>query len=596
MRKTTALLVLTIFVLGVYYPDIFAGVNSLDDFRMLDELPRAGTLDILSLFNPLHARSYFRPLIILSYYFDNSVLNLSPQAMHLENILIHLVNTLLVFRVGLSVFRNHVRQVELAFVAACVFSLHPLNVEAVAWISGRTDPLATLFALLALVALHRFIASERLPWLWASALLCLTGALAKETALFCLPAVFLLACANDASLRRAFRDSAMKVLLIRSSWMVLPFILTGSAYLSVRVATLRYVTKSVATGGGGGTAGDGGSRLLHLAGEALTTYGFYCKKLFLPLPLNFAITEINGAYIWLGGGAVLLAIWCLVRRLDAIAVQMMLATLFVMASAFVISRARIAWTPYAERYLYLPTVFFAFGIVDAGQRFCSRYVSQRTALVGTFAILCLMTAITAQRAIIWQNNLTLYQDTIRKSPNFGCISNELAIALTAENRTDEAMAQIERGKKASNQGDMVLLYVNQAAILGEKKQYAEAYKALACTYKGKGVGSAHIEVIKSYINLMERERIETKDRKQAATLLAKLADLHELYYKRSGDADHLYRAGQLALAGGNRAKAHAFFVEAAERAPRESMYKEFARKMAKKTEEAPLPPHSSPTR
>jgi hypothetical protein len=86
---------------------------------------------------------------------------------------------------------------------------------------------------------------------------------------------------------------------------------------------------------------------------------------------------------------------------------------------------------------------------------------------------------------------------------------------------------------------------------------------LACTYKNKDIGSAHIEVIKSYINLMERERINTTDRKRSKKLLSKLADLHELYYKRSGDTDHLYRAAQLALAAGNRDKAHAFFLEAA---------------------------------
>ncbi|RII31666.1 MAG: hypothetical protein CXR30_02305 [Geobacter sp.] len=584
MRKTTASLVLIIFVLGFYYPVIFAGVNSLDDFRMLDELPRSGSMDILSLFNPFHARGYFRPLIILSYYIDNSLLGLSPQAMHLENILIHLFNTLLVFGVGLTVYRDQAKRIELAFVSACVFSLHPLNVEAVAWISGRTDPLATMFALLALVATYRFVISTRLPWLWVSALLCLVGALAKETALFCLPAAFLLACANDAALRSAFKERCQKVVVSRVFWMVLPFILTGSTYLFFRVAMLRFVANKVIVKGAGVAAGHSITSALRLLREVLVTYGFYVKKLFFPLPLNFAITEINGSYLLLGLAVVVLIVYCMVRRLDSIAVQMMSAALLVMASAFVISRASIAWTPYAERYLYLPTVFFAFGIVDTGYRFCVRYVTPRTGVVVTFAVLSLMATVTAKRAMVWQNNLSLYQDTIRKSPNFGCISNELAIALSDDNRPEEAMAQIERGKKATNQGDMVLLSVNQASILGGQKRYKEAYQALALTYKGKSISSAHIEVIKSYINLMERERIFTKDRHRSRKLLSKLADLHELYYKRSGDTDHLYRAAQLELAAGERERAHTMFSEVAQRAPEESIYKKFALKMAKKTE------------
>ncbi len=573
-----------IFVLGVYYPVIFAGVNSLDDLRMLDDLPSSGSLDALTLFNPFHGRGYFRPLIILSYYFDNSVLNLSPQAMHLENVLIHLLNTLLVFWVGLTVYRDQAKRIELAFVSACVFSLHPLNVEAVAWISGRTDPLATLFVLLALVTLYHFILSARMPWLWVSALLCLAGSLAKETALFCLPPIFLLACANDVRLRSDIKERCLNGAISRAFWMILPFILIGSTYLFVRVAMLRFVAHNVVAKGIGVEVWNPMTSALRLLREVLVTYGFYVKKLFLPLPLNFAITEINGSYLWLGLAVVALVIYCIVRRLDSIAVQMMSATLLVMASAFVISRASIAWTPYAERYLYLPTVFFAFGIVDAGYRICARNVKPRTGVVVTFAVLILMAAITTKRAMVWQNNLTLYQDTLKKSPDFGCISNQLAIALSAENKTEEAMAQIERGKKATNQGDMVLLYVNQAVLLGEQKQYKEAYQVLAHTYKGKSIASAHIEVIKAYINLMERERIFTKDRQRSRKLLSKLADLHELYYKRSGDTDHLYRAAQLELAAGERGRAHAMFSEVAQRAPEESIYKKFALKMAKKTE------------
>lgn len=573
-----------IFVLGVYYPVIFAGVNSLDDLRMLDNLPRSGSLDVLTLFNPFHGRGYFRPLIILSYYIDNSLLGLSPQAMHLENMLIHLANTLLVLWIGLTVFRDQEKRVELAFVSACVFSLHPLNVEAVAWISGRTDPLATMFALLALVAIYRFVISARLPWLWVGALLCLVGALAKETALFCLPALFLLACANDVRLRSNFKEKCLKGAISRAFWMILPFILIGSTYLFVRVAMLRFVANNVIAKGAGVASGNSITSALHLLRDVLVTYGFYVKKLFLPLPLNFAITEIYGSYLWLGLAVAALVVYCMVRRLDSIAVQMMSAALLVMASTFVISRASIAWTPYAERYLYLPSVFFAFGVVDAGHRIFTRYVKPQAGVVVAFAVLSLMAAITANRAMVWQNNLSLYQDTLKKSPNFGCISNELAIALSDGNRPEEAMAQIERGKKATNQGDMVLLYVNQAVLLGEQKRYKEAYQALAHTYKGKSIVSAHIEVIKAYMNLMERECVFTKDRKRSKKLLPKLADLHELYYKRSGDTDHLYRAAQLELAAGERGRAHDMFSEVAQRAPEDSIYKKFALKMAKKTE------------
>jgi hypothetical protein len=585
MRRTTALLVLTINVLGVYYPAIFAGVNSLDDFRMLDGLPQGGRIDLLNLFNPSHAIGYFRPLVILSYYLDNSVLDLPAQAMHLQNILIHLLNSLLVFMSGMMFFRKYEQRISLAFVAGCIFALHPLNVEAVAWISGRTDLLATLFALLALVCTAYFLDSGRLIWLWYAALVCTIGALAKETALFCLPAAYLLAITNDAVVGSAFGVRNYKQLFIRLAVIVVPFILTGLTYLSCRLPTLRIVTKVVtASQTNPGTVASQIDSIAMLR-DALTTYGFYVKKLFFPLPLNFAITGISPRYLWLGIAVIALALYLsLIRRRNSIALQMLLACLCVLVSALVISRAGVAWTPYAERYLYLPTVFFAFGVVDAFRSVVEERVPSRFTQLGVFALLVMTAFITVQRTMVWQNNLTLYQDTIRKSPDFAPISNQLAIALSDENRLADAMKQIEVGKKSKIHGDMVLLYVNQASILGSQKKYDEAYRALVQTYKDKGVETAHIEVIKSYIFLMERDRVDTKDKGRSKRLLSRLADMHEIYYKRSGDTDHLYRAGQLALAGQDRAKAHRFFLEVAEKAPKESMFKEFGRKMARKTE------------
>jgi tetratricopeptide (TPR) repeat protein len=586
MRIKTAALVLSIIILGVYYPVTFAGVNSLDDFRMLDELPHSGALDIWTLFNPIHSVGYFRPLIILSYYIDASVLNLTPEAMHFENVLIHLLNSLLVLVVGLKVFKELSRRVELAFVAACLFAMHPLNVEAIAWISGRTDPLAALFVLLALACVYRCIESAGILWLWGASILCLAGALAKETALFCLPALFGLACVNNIELRKMLAERRWRKMIWSVSRLAFPFIFSGSLYLSLRLTTLRLVTNRIASSATGvATAGENNVHSLwHLVQKLLITYGFYIKKLFLPLPLNFAITRINDNYLLLGIAVfVFVFVACWLRGIRSVTVQMSLATLIVMASAFVISRVGIAWTPYAERYLYIPAVFFVLGFVEFGRLLSNRYLTKSVTTIVVFCLLGGAAVVTTQRTLVWQDNLSLYQDTLKKTPDFGCISNELAIALNAHNKQDEAMRQIELGKKASNQGDMVLLSVNKASILGEQKRYEDAYKELARTYRNGNLASAHIEVIKSYIHLMERERVNSKDQVRSRVLLNKLADLHELYYRRSGDIDHLYRTAQLLLASGDRKRAHKMFSEVAEHAPNDSMFKGFAHKMSDKT-------------
>lgn len=585
MNKNSALLLLVIIVFGIYYPAIFAGVNSLDDFRMLDGLPQNGHLDLFSLFNPAYAIGYFRPLTILSYYIDNSVFSFAPEAMHLENVVIHLINALLLFAVGCELFKKQYFKIELSFVAACIFALHPLNVEAVAWISGRTDLLATFFGLLGLLCVCQFINSERLIWLWYAASICTIGALAKETALFCLPSLYLLAFTNDRVLMININTCRWNKLVLRLSSMIIPFILLGVTYVSCRLSTIKIVTKSALPSINVAQKFNFFYSNISLMKHAITTYGFYIKKLIYPLPLNFAITSISPLYLWLGLSIVFCSLYlCIIQRKNSLALQMTIACFCVMFSAVVISRASIAWTPYAERYMYLPTVFFAIGIVDVSRYFFVRFVSEKKSQLATFVILSIMAVITSNRAMVWQNNLTLYQDTIRKSPDFAPISNELAIALSENNQNDKALRQIEIGKKSKIEGDMALLYVNQASILGVQKKYDEAYKALDLTFKKSRIEFAHIEVIKTYIYLMERDHVETKDRRRAVWLMSKLADFHELYYKRSGDTDHLYRAGQLALAGNDRIKAHKFFLEVAEKAPNESMFKSFGRKMARKTE------------
>ena len=306
----------------------------------------------------------------------------------------------------------------------------------------------------------------------------------------------------------------------------------------------------------------------------------------MPLPLNFAITEISSIYGVLGIAVIITSCYLMIKWHKLIAVQMFLASLVVMLSAFVISRAQIAWTPFAERYMYIPSLFFACAVVDTFSSL-SRFFSVRNATLILFIFLVCIAGITAHRAEIWQDNLTLYQDTQKKSPNFASINNELAIALIENSKFTEAAEQIERGKKTTNGGNMPLLFVNQALMYGNKKMYAEAYRVLDSSYKQGTIEAADIEIIKTYINLMELEKIYSKDRRRALRINPKLVVLHELYYKRSGDSDHLYRAAQLELAGNNKKHAHELFEKVAEVAPKESMYKNFARKMALKTEPVP---------
>ncbi len=90
----------------------------------------------------------WHPLTLMSLLMDHDLYRLEPWGYHLTNLLLHLANTLLVFRC-LRVLAGSVGR---SAVVAALFALHPMHVEAVAWVGDRTDLLSTFFGLLALRA------------------------------------------------------------------------------------------------------------------------------------------------------------------------------------------------------------------------------------------------------------------------------------------------------------------------------------------------------------------------------------------------------------------------------------------------------------
>jgi len=87
---------------------------------------------------------YWQPITMISRMIDIQLFGLNPGAHHLSNVFYHILNTLLLF---LLLSRMTQKTWPSAFVAA-VFALHPIQVEAVAWITARKDLLSTFFGLL----------------------------------------------------------------------------------------------------------------------------------------------------------------------------------------------------------------------------------------------------------------------------------------------------------------------------------------------------------------------------------------------------------------------------------------------------------------
>jgi hypothetical protein len=142
-------------ILVVYMPVFHAGFLPWDD-----------DYNILS--NPFYLTNHLEGLWAEPYYgmyipvtstvwgILYRVFGAAPEAFRALNICLHIANTLLVARLLSGLMERFQIRSRLAFFAAVgVFALHPLQVAAVAWISGGRDLLASFFALSALLIFFR---------------------------------------------------------------------------------------------------------------------------------------------------------------------------------------------------------------------------------------------------------------------------------------------------------------------------------------------------------------------------------------------------------------------------------------------------------
>ncbi|GMV99584.1 MAG: hypothetical protein AMXMBFR84_07230 [Candidatus Hydrogenedentota bacterium] len=96
----------------------------------------------------------WQPLTLLSHMADVSLFGLAPIGHHATSVLIHAVNAALVF---LVLFRLTGERMCSAAVAV-LFAIHPVQVQAVAFVASRKDVLSTLFILIAIVFYTRYAA------------------------------------------------------------------------------------------------------------------------------------------------------------------------------------------------------------------------------------------------------------------------------------------------------------------------------------------------------------------------------------------------------------------------------------------------------
>lgn len=117
----------------------------------------------------------YSPLHLLSYMVDHAVAGLNAYAFHLSSNLWAGIVAGLVYLVALALTQRRMT----AIAAAALFVIHPVHVEAVAWISSRKDLVAAAFILFAFLAYLKYRQRGSIAWYLASLLLFLLALLGK---------------------------------------------------------------------------------------------------------------------------------------------------------------------------------------------------------------------------------------------------------------------------------------------------------------------------------------------------------------------------------------------------------------------------------
>jgi protein O-mannosyl-transferase len=561
LTRRYQILLIAVIVLAAFYPANFAGFAFIDDESMETGHRGIVELDLGNVFIPtMGGGLYYRPLFALSFRFDKLLFGFDPGMMHLENVFLHVINALLVYFITLRVLPPPDRAGSmLPLFVSLVFALHPVNAESVNWISGRSDVLAGSFLCASMLSLLIFREGRQNTYGVLAFALFLGGVLTKETSLAFFPGILLMLKATDGTpsqqpVNTDFRKEKTEqnpFLLLIGVFLVLAvfFFLRSTAFTSntSRIGlTIRAISDD----------------WIHSMFVIMRAFGFYIKKLIYPFPLNFAIIEVDPLYEILAVPFLLICIYVVTRR--TVLSALFTTGLLLIIPSFLIAFGQIAWTPYAERYLYLASAFLTVpAIIALAQVIPSRALP--AAKVGSVVIILLLSVMMFQRSLIWQNDLTLIADTVTKTPDSKVLRAIYALKLVRRGEYAGAKEQLEKGEEISELVYDPRYEFIKAYMFYRQGKIEESLKIIeAVLVKTKG---RSIEALEYLILLLEEKKSTCRSQTEIRTIELSIFRHTMRLFVLKGDPHLLYDLGVSAERLGDRGRAVRLFQQAINNLP-----------------------------
>jgi tetratricopeptide (TPR) repeat protein len=485
-----------------------------DDSVVVQQDPRASDSgrwkDIFTQnwWNGLGDDPIYRPLTTLSFLLNRKVFGPRPWGYRIVNVAIHAGVCIAVYRVGLLLLDGTLA----AWLAAILFAVHAVHTEAVLCIVGRADMIVTLLILIVTLLLLRWTPGQP-GKAWRTAAIIAVAAIApffKETAFVVVPlAVFIrgwqwwsgyrvvVTPLGAGSSRNASNPAPAGRLQSRLRCLVSELILPlGIAAVCVGSLLLRRALFGhISRPDTDVSLMDnplGGATLIERLLTAPVLLSKYLSLLAWPHPLccDYSYNQIPVArgvlekpvLIGLGSLAVIgLALWLIHRHggVRGWRLAVWCTGFFAITYSLISNTAVVIGTIFGERLIYLPSVAWCWAWAAGGIAIAERIGPRARWVIGGLiaAFLILNAGWTLERAKDWGDELRLWEQSVRASPNSGRTWSSLSRTLGTAGRWREAAEKMRHAFTIDDGFWEDHMHLgNQLMHLGRFEEAAQAYQ------------------------------------------------------------------------------------------------------------------------
>ncbi|MBI1912239.1 MAG: tetratricopeptide repeat protein [Deltaproteobacteria bacterium] len=450
----------------MYLGSLRNGFVNWDDPGYILENPNLASFNFKWIFTELFY-SNWHPLTTLSYVIDFNVWGLNPFGYHLENVILHAINTFFVAVLTMRLVELKSAQKGLIIFAGLfsglLFGLHPLHVESVAWISERKDVLCGFFFFLTILSYIKYCSTNSVVS-FLSSLIFFSLALMSKPMAITLPVVLMLI--DFYPLERFSFKNIGKIVVEKIPFFALSLISAILTVLAQQKSTALVSLKSYS--------------ILERIGLAVRGFGFYLYKTVLPFNLSPFYPRpseaelFNSVFLISLLVIIALTVLCLIFLKKKIFLASWLYFLITLIP--VIGIIQVGNQAAADRYTYIPSasLFILAGVAlgllySKGEKKSFRIIIA----VLSFLFFIPLSYLTVKQIAVWKDSVTLWSHAIKVYPDKIEIAYyNRGLAYDREGRFDSALSDYTKAIAAYP--EYVDAYVNRGIVYGELNELGKA--------------------------------------------------------------------------------------------------------------------------